>query len=212
MKNLFFPAVLLLATISLTSCRNKNKVEIKDGKVGVTDAIQAAEAMSKGMTDAQDRWEARRAKGDTIALNYQELETFLPEVSGYTKEGGPKGNQMNMPGLGSWSQAEQSYTNGDKTVKVMITDYNASQAAFTAATALYSLNISAEDDEKKEGSVDLGIKDVAAYETVYKKQPNAHLVVISNDRFYITLESNGSNDIESLKSVAKEIVGKLSNR
>jgi len=114
--------------------------------------------------------------------------------------------------MGSYSQTEQNYLNGDKRIKISITDYNASQMAFTAATALYSLNISSEDDDKRQGSVDLGIKDVAAYETVYKQRQEADLVVIAGDRFYINIENNGSNDIDQLKSVAKDVVGKLSSK
>jgi hypothetical protein len=117
-----------------------------------------------------------------------------------------------MPGLGSYSQTEQEYTSGDKKIKITITDYNASQMAFTSATALYSLNISAEDDEKRQGSIDLGVKDVAAYETVYKQRQEADLVVIAGDRFYINIENNGSNDIDQLKAVAKEVVSKLSDK
>lgn len=205
-------SIAALFTLSLLACRSKNKVEIKDGKVGITDAIEAAQQMSENMSNAQDRWEARRKKGDTVALQYKELESFLPDVSGYTKEGGPKGEQMNTPGLGSWSQTEQSYTNGDKRLKITITDYNASQTGFTMATALFNLNISAEDDEKKQGSTDLGLKDVAAYETVYKQRPEANLVVIAGDRFYINMESNGSNDIDALKATAKDIVEGLERK
>ena len=211
MKFFIIPA-LSLAIFTFSSCKSDNKVEIKDGKIGVADAIEAAEALSKGVTNAQDRWEARRIKGDTIALPYKELETYLPDMSGYTKDGGPKGNQATMPGMGSYSQTEQNYLNGDKRIKISITDYNASQMAFTAATALYSLNISSEDDDKRQGSVDLGIKDVAAYETVYKQRQEADLVVIAGDRFYINIENNGSNDIDQLKSVAKDVVSKLSSK
>jgi hypothetical protein len=210
MRIFIFPALFFV--LSLLACRNKNKVEIKDGKVGITDAIEAAQQMSENMSNAQDRWEERRKKGDTVALQYKELETFLPDVSGYTKDGGPKGQQMNTPGLGSWSQSEQSYTNGDKSLKISITDYNASQAGFTMATALFNLNISAEDDEKRQGSVDLGMKNVAAYETVYKQRPEASLVVVAGDRFYVNIESNGSNDIDALKTTAKNIVSNLSSK
>ena len=211
MKSLFTCAFTLVL-FTFFSCKSDNKVEIKDGKIGIADAIDAAEALSKGVTNAQDRWEERRKKGDTVALQYKELEIFLPEISGYTKEGNPKGNQMTMPGLGSYSQTEQEYTSGDKKIKISITDYNASQMAFTSATALYSLNISAEDDEKRQGSIDLGVKDVAAYETVYKQRQEADLVVIAGDRFYINIENNGSNDVDQLKAIAKDMVSKLSDK
>jgi len=211
MKNFILPAALL-ALLSFSSCGGDNKVEIKDGKMGIGDALDAAKALSEGVSEAQDRWEARRAKGDTLALPYKELETFLPEVSGYTKEGGPKGSQTNMAGLGNWSQTEQNYTNGDKRLKISIADYNSSQMAFTSATALYKLNISSEDDTQRQGSVDLGIKNVAAYETVHKDRPEAQLVLIAGDRFYVGIESDGSNDIELLKGVGKDVASKLSSK
>ena len=211
MKKLFF-SVFTLAILISSSCKSDKKVEIKDGKIGVTDAIEAAEALGKGVENAQNRWEERRKKGDTVALQYKELETFLPDFSGYTKEGGPKGSQSNIPGMGGFSQTEQSYINGDKRIKISITDYNASQMAFTTATALYSLNISSEDDDKRQGSVDLGMKNVAAYETVYKQRPEAELAIIAGDRFYIMLNSDGSNDIDQLKSVGKDVVSKLSSK
>ncbi len=211
MKNFILPAALL-ALISFSSCGGDNKVEIKDGKMGIGDALNAAKALSEGVSEAQDRWEARRAKGDTLAIGYKELETFLPEVSGYTKEGGPKGSQSNMAGLGNWSQAEQKYTNGDKRLKISIADYNSSQMAFTSATALYKLNISSEDDTQRQGSVDLGIKNVAAYETVHKDRQEAQLVLIAGDRFYVGIESDGSNDIDQLKSIGKDLANSLSSK
>jgi hypothetical protein len=211
MKKIFFPAIAL-AIFTFSSCKSDKKVEIKDGKIGVSDAIDAVQALGKGVEDAQNRWEERRKKGDTVALQYKELESFLPDFNGYTKEGGPKGNQSNIPGMGGFSQTEQTYVNGDKRIKVSITDYNASQMAFTAATALYSLNISSEDDDKRQGSVDLGMKDVAAYETIYKQRQEAELAVIAGDRFYIMFSSDGSNDIDQLKSVAKDVVSKLSSK
>lgn len=207
MKKYFLPAALLASIIS--SCGG-NKIEVKDGEVGISDALQAAKALSEGVTEANDRWEERKKRGDTAAIAYKELETFLPEISGYTKDGGPKGNQTNMPGLGSWSQTEQAYVNGDKRIKVSIADYNSSQMAFSTATALYKLNISSEDDTKRQGSVDLGMKDVAGYETVYKERQEAELAVIAGDRFYISIDANGSNDIDQLKSIGKDIASALS--
>ena len=209
MKKYIFPAALFASIIS--SCGG-NKIEVKDGEVGITDALQAAKALSEGVTESQGRWEERRKKGDTAAIPYKELESFLPDINGYTKDGGPKGNQTNMPGLGTWSQTEQAYTNGDKRIKVSIADYNSSQMAFTTATALYKLNISSEDDDKKQGSVDLGMKEVAGYETVYKQRQEANLAVIAGDRFYISIDSDGSNDIDQLKSIGKDIASALSSK
>jgi hypothetical protein len=211
MKN-YAVAVIVCTMVTFLSCKSNRKVEVKDGEISTTDAVQAAEAITQEASEAKGRWEARRAKGDTMALPYKELEAFLPGVDGYTKDGSPKGSQMNMPGMGSWSQTEQQYVNGDKRIKVTIIDYNASQMAFSGATALYKMGFSAEDDTRKQGSVDLGVKDAAAYETIYKQQQEAQLTVIAGDRFFISLESNGSNDIELLKSAAKNVLSGLSSK
>jgi len=85
MKKIFFPAIAL-AIFTFSSCKSDKKVEIKDGKIGVSDAIDAVQALGKGVEDAQNRWEERRKKGDTVALQYKELESFLPDFNGYTKE------------------------------------------------------------------------------------------------------------------------------
>lgn len=203
---------VLLSAMFLFSCKDRNKVVIKDGEVSVGDAVKAADAMSKGVKDASDRWEARKAKGDTVAIPYKELESYLPEIPGYTKDGGAKGSQMDMPGMGNFSTTEQNFVNGDKRIKINIVDYNASQMAFSGATALYKMGFSAEDDDKKQGSTDLGVKDVAGYETVYKKDQRAELAVIAGDRFYITLSSEGSNDIDLLKNAGKTIASSLSSK
>jgi len=44
-------------------------------------------------------WEERKAIGDIPALHYKDLQAYLTEISGYTKPAGPKGSQMNMPGI-----------------------------------------------------------------------------------------------------------------
>lgn len=203
MKNVCLMAITTIA-ISLTCC-NSHGVKVKDGEISPSDAKEVAEAMSKEVEASGDRWAERRAKGDTLALPYKDLQAYLPEIPGYTKNGGPQGSQMNMPGMGSWSQAEQRYENGDKRMSVKIVDYNASQAAFSGVTALYKMGFSAEDDTKKQGSVDLGVKNVAAYETVYKQEPNANIAMIVADRFFVEVESTGSNDMGLVTGIAKGI-------
>ncbi|THU30419.1 hypothetical protein FAM09_30140 [Niastella caeni] len=195
--------VATTAAITILSCGGE--VKVKDVKITPVDGKEVAEAMSKEVEKSTDRWQERRAKGDTLAMPYKELQAYLPEIAGYTKKGGPKGNQVNMPGMGSWSQAEQRYENGDKRIEVKIVDYNASYAAFSGITALYKMGFSSEDDSKKQGSVDLGMKNVAAYETVYKQDPKAQIVLIVADRYFVEIESRGSNEMGPITDIAKGI-------
>jgi len=90
-------------------------------------------------------------------------------------------------------------------VDIKIMDYNASQMGFMGVTAMYKMGFSSEDDTKKEGSYDLGMKDVAAFETIYKKDQRSKLVLVVADRFYVELENEGTNDPELLRSVAKSM-------
>ena len=106
--------------------------------------------------------EERKAKGDTVSMPYAELQKLLPtNISGYAKEGEPKGESINMVGM-SYSTASQVYKNGDAEITVNIMDYNASYAAFGAATAMFATGFSVDNDEEHLGAVDLGINGVKA--------------------------------------------------
>jgi hypothetical protein len=201
MKKLFFLTISVL--LFSTSCRNRNKTP--DKIESVSDLKEASQTVEKKMKESSDRWAERRAKGDTLALPYKDLEAYLPEINGYSKNGGPKGSQMNVYGMGAWSQAEQEYTNEDKRISVKIFDYNSAQQAFMGMTAVFGMGFSSEDDNKKQAPVDLGVKNVAAYETLYKTEKRAEMVLVAGDRFIINIESSGEGDEGFIKSVAKSM-------
>lgn len=210
MKRMHFAAALL--AFVWVACKNRDEIKVKDGKVSLPDAVKAAQKMGEEVKKSQGRWEERKAKGDTAALPYKELETYLPDVSGYTKDGGPQGSQMSMGGFGNFSETSQRYENGDKKIRIKIVDWNNSQTGLMGATAAYRMGFSFEDDNKKQGPVDLGVTDVAAYETIYKKRNDLQLAVVAGDRFIIEIDADNSSDIDELKSIAKNIVSGLSSR
>jgi hypothetical protein len=198
-------ALVLCSFVLLTtySCRSKEK---KIGEINsLSDLKDYADNIVEETKKSQERSDERKKKGDTLAIPYKDLEAYLPQISGYTNEAGPKGSQMNTPGLGSWSQAEQEYQNGDKRVEVQIMDYNAAHQAFIGLTSMYGLGMSYEDDDKKQGGVDIGVKDVKGYETIYKKDNRSELVLVVGDRFVISLKSDGNNDENFLRSIAKDM-------
>jgi len=192
--------IALLSVLALVCCKSKNN---KIDTLG--ELKEATEKAANAVEKSKDRWEERKQKGDTIAIQYKDLQAYLPEISGYTKDGEPSGEQTNMPGMGSWSQAKQRYKDGEKEVDVTITDYNGAQSAYAGVTMLYSMGYSSENDTKKESAVDMGMKDVVGYETIYKKDSRSHLVVIVADRFFIELDSEGNNDENFLKGIAKSM-------
>ncbi len=195
MKKLSLFVCLLSAGLLLWSC----------GKV--REAANAAEGLknyAEGMKESTSKMEVRRAKGDTISMPYADLQKMLPSsISGYTKEGDPKGETMNMVGM-SYSTASQVYKSGDGEITVNIMDYSASYAAFGAATAMFATGFSVDNDQEHLGAIDLGISGVKAWEDVKKKEKRSTVMAGVNDRFLVTAEGrNVEPDAvkEAIKSV-----------
>ena len=162
MKTVLSISSILLSSAILLSCglgRNKDTViKTKDGEITVNNIQEAGEQIKEATEDAEKRRQERKAKGDTQAMNYKDLQKYLPDVAGYEKDGDPEGESMSMPGFGSFSKAEQQYKSGDKTIDVELLDYNQSALGFTTAATMFSMNIQMENDSEKSGSFDTGMK------------------------------------------------------
>jgi hypothetical protein len=204
MKQVLNFAIIVFTIVCFSACNSK-----KSGTEETKSAETVKEENKKDEPSFKEgtskRWEARRAKGDTLAMPYKALQAYLPEVSGYTKNGEPTGSQVNMPGVGSWSEVEQNYTSGEKTLSVEMVDYNASYMTFQGLTMAYSMGFSFEDDNKKDYKVELGEKDASAYASIYKKENRSEIIVVVADRFFINIDSDGNSDEAFIKSVAKSI-------
>ena len=123
-KGLFLLGCITL--IFILSCNNKPGNNSDEDEI-VNEEKNTEPAVVKDNVQSNARWEERKAKGDTLAMPYKDLQAYLPQINGYSNQGGPKGSQMNVPGMGSWSQAEQEYENGDKRITVSIFDYNSAR-------------------------------------------------------------------------------------
>ena len=195
MKKLSLFVCLLSAGLLVSSC----------GKV--KEAANAAEGLknyAEGMKESASKMEERRAKGDTISMPYADLQKMLPSsISGYTKDGDPKGESINMMGM-SYSTASQVYKSGDGEITVNIMDYNASYAAFGAATAMFATGFSVDNDQEHLGAVDLGISGVKAWEDVKKKEKSSTVMAGVNDRFLVSVEGRNV-DADVVKAAIKAV-------
>jgi hypothetical protein len=199
-----FAVLLAGAALLFAACKSEPKQEVKkEGSLG--DLVKAVENIGKEQEKSADRWAERRAKGDTLAIPYKELQNYLPEIPGYTKDGGPGGEQSAMAGFGQLSTARQEYSAGDKHIEVEIVDYNAAMAGFKMAMLPFTMGFSMEDDKTKQGSVNLGISGIVAFETLSKEGKDAELVVIAGDRFFIKLDGTKMENSEALQSIAKNM-------
>jgi hypothetical protein len=173
----------------------------------VKDAANAAEGLknyAEEMKESANKIEERRAKGDTVSIPYGELQKLLPSsISGYTKDGEPKGESVNMAGM-SYSTASQVYKNGDAQITVNIMDYSASYAAFGAATAMFSTGFSVDNDQEHLGAIDLGINGIKAWEDVKKKEKKSSVIVGVNERFLVTAEGRNV-EADMVKEAVKAV-------
>jgi hypothetical protein len=201
----------LVAALSLASCGGKPK----DEEVPPTNPIQALANAEKNMaagTNAADaKIQARRAKGDTLAMPYADLEKYLPEnVDGY-KKGEPTGESMNMTGM-SWSTAEVDFTNDkNETIKVTLVDYNQAASMYTSMAAVWGSGFSMDSPEEKANGIKLD-NDIAGWEDYHKKSKDVDVTLGIGYRFYLTVHADNQENTEFAKSVAKSMdLAKLSS-
>jgi len=213
LSKLILPASLAL---SLIGCGGADKKE--DAKDAVktdstpTVANKVAAAMS-GVTSGgagananayAEKLKARRAKGDTLAMPYTDLEKFLPQsVDGYTA-GQPTGASVNM-GQMSYSTANVQFkkANGDM-VKVTILDYNQAYQIYTQASLAWSMGMSVDSPNEKAESVKLDNTD-GGWESFKKTSKQAQITVGVSNRFFVKAEANNQADVEMVKSVLKSV-------
>jgi hypothetical protein len=181
------------------------KIEEADKVDGVLDGLGKLGEVAKDMEQAgkanEGRLKARRERGDTVAINYAELAKYLPDIDGYTREGGPAGETSNAMGIGM-SNSKQRYVNGDKHIEVSIADFNSSSGLGAGALMSYTIaaSISSEsDDEKIVGFTKS--ENIKGSQVLRKLAKTAALNAVITDRFLITIEANEQNDLELVKKV-----------
>lgn len=193
--------------ISLTAC-DKTR-EARNQANAVVAASRAAASLGDQAAAMQARTDARRAKGDTLAIPYKDLQAYLPAtVAGYQKAGEPQGSMMNMPGM-SYSTCAQEYRAGTdenpKNLKVTIVDYNGAAAMYAGATTVLGSGFSMEDDQQRIQSLDLGLKSVKALETYQKQDHRATITAGVADRFFVSVEADQQEDSELVKQVVQQL-------
>lgn len=220
----FLPSVVALSLVACGGGGQKTDsnttenpaVNTTSSPVNAANAMaNAANAMSGAANNmnaaAQQKMQARRAKGDTLAMPYADLAKFLPaSLDGYTAD--PlDGATVNM-GKMSYSTATIKYkkANGDW-VKVAIIDYNQTFQMYSAATAVWAMGYSVDTPQEKANALKLDNTD-GGWESYQKNTKNATLALGVGSRFYVTVEANNQSDMSNIESVAKSVdLSKLSS-
>ncbi|MBC8044961.1 MAG: hypothetical protein IAF08_16100 [Rhizobacter sp.] len=197
-------SILCVALVAVAGC-GKKADEAKTAMQAMKSMAESGEKVAGEVEKSEAKMEARRQKGDTLAIPYKDLQKYLPEsIGGYTAEE-PKGQTMSMQGM-SYSTATRRYTQGESDIEVSLTDYNSAYGVMTSATMFMSLGITVDDDEQTTKGYDTGISGVKGYEELQKKSKNAKITLSVGDRFLLVVAATGGQEnTEFVKGIAKSI-------
>lgn len=208
MKRIIYFVIPAALFFSISACGSKTE-EVNEEDVNKTnnplEALQNLEEESEnGHAEAEKKLADRRAKGDTLALHYEELMKYLPgDIAGYKREE-PDGTSMNQPGI-SFSSADVRYTNDkDEEIHITIIDYNQAYAMYTAATAMWAMGMSIDSPEQKAQGVKFE-GEIGGWEEFNKKSGRTVLTLGVGYRFWVQVQADAQKDMENVKTIAKKI-------
>lgn len=168
-------------------------------------------AMEKSVSSSEEKIKERRAKGDTLAIPYEELMKYLPEsIEGYS-EGKTDGSTVNMMGA-SFSNAKVKFCNDkNECIKIELVDYNSAYNIYYGLTSIWAIGMSIDTPDKKANGVKFE-GDIAGWEEFNKKNKDATVFLGIGYRFWLKVEADNQTDTEYVKSIAKSMdLNKLAN-
>jgi hypothetical protein len=197
--SVFLGASLTFAVFSFKAGDNKNK-----GSLAVENIRQ------NSTSDCDAKMKMRKAKGDTLAMPYAELQKYLPNsVTGYKAEK-PDGSTINMSGM-SYSVASIRFSKDNiNWFKITIIDYNKAYGLYNSVTAMWGSGMSIDSEQEKANGIKVS-NSVAGWQVYKKTSKDATVSLGVGCRFWISVEASNQSDAEMALSVAKSMdLNKLS--
>ncbi len=206
---------VVLAGLFLASCGEKAQ-EMKNQMEAIKSVAESAENLPEAQNAAEKMVQERIAKGDTIAMDYAELQKYLPTaIDGYTLEGEPGGSKTAMAGF-SMSTAEQQWVanGGASRIKVTIIDYGGTQMAYAFYGLAFAMKAEFEDTHSRTRTRDLDIPHTGIMEKFNKDNKDANVSVQTRYRYLITLDATGQTDDQTgkLTTMATDIAKKFDGK
>jgi hypothetical protein len=197
MKSINLLIISILAFISFR-CGNSQEAQALRN---LTEVAKNIEKVGEEMEKSQAKAEERKKRGDTLAMNYKDLQKYLPKsVKGYELDGEMSGQTTNMQGM-SVSVAKAKYKKGDDFLNIELTDYNAAYTLMAGLTMAWGMSME-NDDEIAKGCT---IKGHKGFETFKKKDKDANVVLGISDRFYVSANANNQSSTDLIKSALESI-------
>ena len=210
-------AMMAIALTVLGAGCGKKATVITDGS-SIGGMVGAANAIVANAQESEKFLADRRARGDTLAMSYKDLQGFLPTaLSGYTVDGGATGESMNM-GAFSMATAEQKFVTGPDSaqarIHITIADYSGSSAGYGMMAPYMAMNMSSEDDHRRTGTVQMSLPTTFGFAEFNKDDKDAKIMVGTRFRYFITVEATGQMGDESklVAEIATDIAKKFANK
>lgn len=200
--------VLTFVSIALLSSCGEKVEELQNTMEVMKNLPDAAEKMEETTNLAEKKIQERKAKGDTLAMNFKDLMLYLPaSIDGFTAEE-PEGSSTNSMGF-SFSQVSRRYTKtaGDQqqSIRLELIDYNASYAMLSGLAYWTNLNISTENTKGFERTAKTGIENVFAYEKFQTDSKRGSITYVLGYRFILNVEGDNVDNFDVIKNAANKI-------
>ncbi len=196
--------LMCLSFIGFISCgggENSEVEELKQFAETMKDLPEKAEELEKRVDRSEEIIMARKERGDTLAMNYKDLQKYLPtEIPGYTA-GKPGGETTNMM-MFSLSEAKVQFqtADGESVMNVKVIDFN-QHAAGLMAMAFWMNGYSREDDSGFERTFDTGIDDVFAFEKFNNKNGRVEVTYSVAYRFIVEVTATFQKNTDLARKV-----------
>jgi hypothetical protein len=209
----------LLVGAGLIGCGEKAQ-EIKNATNALEAVAQAGSGIAETQKEAEKFYNDRKAKGDTVAMPYAELQKMLPSApSDYKASEDPSGSSQSM-GAFSMSQTEQTFTmpagadGSSPEIKVSIVDFGGTQAAYGMMALPMMMNLSQEDAHHRMQTLKIDMPYTWGSEEYNKDDKSAKVTLITRYRYVISVEARNQGEDKSAmaRSLAEEIAKKFEGK
>jgi hypothetical protein len=213
MMKYFF--LVFVAGVLATGCGEKAK-EMGQAMDNIKNIAENAEKIQSQQSDVQKLRDERRAKGDTLAIAYKDLQAYLPaSVDGYTAME-PTGESVNMMGM-SYSTCGRRFTkqgaNGEESVDITLMDYNSQAALYDGVVLIWGAGITIDNDSETMKSLKTDLPYSAAMEHYWKKEKRSEVIYALGGRFLLTIKADNQNSVDQAKNIANAMkLSELANK
>lgn len=186
----------------IISCGEKKDIDTKE--TPTVEQEQKGESMSNSES-ANSKLESRRAKGDTVAIDWKKYPNIMPEISGFTKSS-PDISSINAMGM-NYSSFIQNYSKGENNISITIIDYNTAVEMFSSAAGWKNFKMQTDNEESFSSVQEYsGAKDTWIFEEYLKNEKDANVVLAVNDRYFISINANNQTSTEYAKGIAGKLL------